>query len=127
MPLFLFGERYDDPTVPDDDPLQLAPLLDQLLATANIQIVLDGRTLLKGTGAQLKKFQFGPTILDMPVFYAQPQPRGPGLNSVAALWVTGFGAVYHPLPVGEHTLVYIVESEFPGNFQFTYNITITPK
>ena len=127
VPFFLFGERYDDPNVPADNPADLAPVLEQIFSTLDVQIVLDGRTLLKGTGAELKRFMFAPTALEAPVEYAQPQPRGPGLNGVAALWVTGFGAVYRPLPVGQHTLVYIVESEFTGAFQFTYNITVTPK
>jgi hypothetical protein len=43
------------------------------------------------------------------------------------LWVAGIGAVYHPLPVGEHTLVYTVQSAFFGDFQFTYRITVAPK
>jgi hypothetical protein len=126
-PFFVFGERYDDPTVPDDDPIALAPLLEEIFASAEIQIVLDGRVLLEGSGDELKKFQFGPVFLDQPIVYTEPQPRGENLNSVAALWVMGIGAVYHPLPVGQHTLVYTVQSEFFGNFRFTYHITVSPK
>jgi hypothetical protein len=39
----------------------------------------------------------------------------------------GFGAVYRPLPVGQHTLVYTVQSTLFGNFEFTYNIRVSPR
>jgi hypothetical protein len=126
-PFWLFGERYDDPNVPDDDPVELAAFLQQIISEAQIKIVLDGKVLVEGSGADLEKFLFGPVYLDQPVVYAQPQPRGGNLNSVAALWVTGIGAVYRPLSTGEHTLVYSVESDFTGNFEVTYNITVSPK
>jgi hypothetical protein len=126
-PFFVYGERYDDPNVPDDDPIALAPLLEEIFETATIQIVLDGRVLLEGSGTELQRFQFGPVYFDEPIMYAQPQPRGDNLNAVAALWVTGIGAVYEPLPVGEHTLVYTVQSDFFGDFQFTYHITVSPR
>jgi hypothetical protein len=126
-PFFVYGERYDDPNVPDDDPTALASLLAQIFATAQVQIVLDGRVRLEGSGADLKRFIVGPAFLVEPIVYAQPQPRGENLNSVAALWVMGFGAVYHPLPVGRHTLVNTVQTEVFGNFQFTYHITVSPK
>lgn len=125
-PFFIFGERYDDPNVPDDDPIALAALLAEILSTAQIQIVLDGRPLLEGSGAETEPFVFGPAYFDEPIAYSLPQPRGPGLNSVAALWVAGIGALYRPLPVGEHTLVYTVQSAFFGDFQFTYRITVAP-
>jgi hypothetical protein len=124
-PLFIYGERYDHG--PDDNPVELKQVLDDIFATAKIQIVLDGRVLLEGSGKDLRAFMFGPVYLDRPVVYAQPQPRGTDLNAIAALWVVGVGAVFHPLPVGQHTLVYNVQSAFPGNFTFTYDITVTPK
>jgi hypothetical protein len=126
-PFFVFGERYDDPNVPDDDPIVLAPVLEEIFATADIQIVLDGQVLLDGTGAELEQFRFGPVYFDEPIVYAEPQPRGPDLNAVAALWVTGIGSVYHPLPMGQHTLVQSVHSAFFGDFQFTYHITVSPE
>lgn len=126
-PFFVYGERYDDASVPDDDPIELAPLLEEIFDDAEIQVVLDGRVLLESSGTELKRFLFGPVFFDTPVAYAAPQPRGPGLNSVAALWVMGIGAVYHPLSVGKHTLVYTVHSDFFGDFQFTYNITVSPR
>jgi len=126
-PFFIYGERYDDPNAPDDDPITLAPVLDQIFADVEVQIVLDGQVLLEGTGAQLQGFLFGPVYFDEPIVYAEPQPRGTNLNSIAALWVMGIGAVYHPLPVGQHTLVYTVHSSFFGDFLFTYHITVSSK
>ena len=126
-PFLVFGERYDDPSVPDDDPTELAAFLEEILSTAEVQIVLNGQVLLEDSGAQLKQFWYGPTYFEEPIIYAEPQPRGPNLNSVAALWVTGIGAVYHPLPVGQHTLVHNVQSSVFGNFVFTYKITVVPR
>ena len=102
-PFFVFGERYDDPNVPDDDPIALAAFIADV-------------------------FLFGPTYFDAPIVYGVPVSRGPGLNSISALWVVGIGAVYHPLPVGQHTLVYTVHSlVFGSSTEFTYHITVTPK
>ena len=42
-PFFVFGERYDDPNVPDDDPIALAAFIADVFSTAEIQVVLDGR------------------------------------------------------------------------------------
>jgi hypothetical protein len=127
-PFFVFGERYDDPNVPDDDPIDLAAFIADVFSTAEIQIVLDGRVLLEGVGAEMEPFLFGPTYFDEPIVYGVPVSRGPGLNSISALWVVGIGAVYHPLPVGQHTLVYNVQSPvFGSSTQFTYHITVTPK
>jgi hypothetical protein len=128
-PVFVIGERYDDPNVPDDDPIALADLLEGVFATVKILTVLDGQVLLDGTGTELAQFRFGPVFFDEPIFYADPQPRGPGLNAIAALWVTGIGSVYHPLPVGEHTLVYDVEDFIVAvnpDFTITYHITVSP-
>jgi hypothetical protein len=126
-PLFLFGERYDDPTMPDDDPAELASALEEIFATTHIRTEPDGQVLLDGTGTELAGFRFGPVFFDAPIVYADPQPRGEELNAVAALWVTGIGSVYHPLPVGEHTLVYTVHGEFVGDTQFTYHLTVAPR
>jgi hypothetical protein len=89
--------------------------------------VLDGRVLLDGSGTELERFRFGPTYFDEPIVYAEPQPRGPDVNATAALFVRGIGAVYHPLPVGQHTLVNVVHSQFFGDFQVTYHITVSPR
>jgi len=124
-PLPLFGERYDDPNVPDDDPVASADFLEEFFATAEIRTVLDGRILLNGTGAELGQYLYGPVFFDAPIVYAEPQPRGDDLNAIAALWTMGIGSVYRPLPVGEHTLVYTLNTLL-GNAQFTYNITVKP-
>src|SRR5262245_20238962 len=83
-PFFVFGERYDDPNVPDDNPDDLAPFLEPIFAETTVQITLDGRVLLNATGDQLDPFRIWPAYYDEPIVYANPLPRGPGLNSVAA-------------------------------------------
>jgi hypothetical protein len=125
-PFFLFGERYDDPNTPDDDPVALAGLIAEIFATTDIRVELDGRVLLQGSATELSAYLFGPTYYDEPIVYNDPQPRG-NVNAVAALWTTGIGAIYRPLPVGEHTLVYTVHSLFLGDLLFTYHITVSPK
>ena len=119
-------EGYDDPNVPDDDPDELAPFLDPILATTSVKITLDGRVLLNGTGEQLDPYLIGPTYFDEPIVYATPLPRG-GPNAVEALWVLGFGAMFRALPPGEHTLVFDVDTTFPNPYTYTYFITVAPK
>jgi hypothetical protein len=126
-PFFVFGERYDDPNVPDDDPVAIAAFLEEVFADAHITIELDGRVLLDGSGTELRPYLWGPVYLNNPVVYNTPIPRDVDLNAVAALWTMGFGAVYSPLSVGQHTLVYKVQSAFFGDSQFTYNIRVSPK
>jgi hypothetical protein len=125
-PFFVFGERYDDPTVPDDDPDH--PILAEIFETTDVKLVLNGRVLMNDSAADLERFLFGPVYFDEPIEYAEPQPRGPGLNAVSALFVVGVGAVFHPLPVGRHKLEAITDSPFfGGGFRFTYHITVTPR
>jgi hypothetical protein len=128
-PFFVYGERYDDPAVHDDTPQLVTDL--GVFEDVKIRVVLDGRTLLDGTGTELDDFKFGPVYFDEPIVYAGPQFRfldenGKAVNAVAALFVEGIGTVFHPLPVGEHTLVNIVHSSFFGDFEFTYHITVSP-
>jgi hypothetical protein len=92
-----------------------------------IKSQLDGKVLLEGLASDLEPYSFGPVVLDEPIYYAEPQPRGPGLNAIAAIFVVGTGSVYNPLPVGKHTLVIDVQNPFLGNFHTTYNITVSPK
>jgi hypothetical protein len=132
-PFFIFGERYDNPNVPDDDPFDpaTAKFLKDLFDNAKITTVLDGQVLLDGTATGLfAQFGFGPVFFDEPIVYAEPQPRGVDLNATAALWVMGIGSVYQPLPVGEHTLVHDVKDFFlppnPQTFKLTYDITVSP-
>jgi hypothetical protein len=47
-PFYVYGERYDDPSVPDDDPT--ASVIGEMISDVEVQIVLDGQTLLNGTG-----------------------------------------------------------------------------
>jgi hypothetical protein len=123
-PFIIWGGRYDDPDVPDDNPAD--PILDDIFETADIQTVLDGHVLLDGTGTELERFRFGPVYFDEPIVFAEPVPCGPA-NCTAALFVMGIGSVYHPLPVGQHTLVYTVHSNFFGDKQSTYHITVSPR
>jgi hypothetical protein len=124
-PFFVFGERYDDPNVRDDAPEDIKDLM--IFETAQIQTVLDGKVVLEGTGTDLAKRMFGPTVFSEPIAYEDPQPRGPDLNAVAALFVQGVGTLFEPLPVGQHTLVNTVDSAFFGDLQFTYHITVSPQ
>jgi hypothetical protein len=121
-PFFVFGELYDDGT--QDDPND--PFIDVLLETATVETRLNGRVLLQGVASELEAYAFGPVNFDQPIWYAEPQPRGPGLNAVAAMIVFGVGSVYRPLPVGEHTLEITVDSEFFGLIERTYHISVTP-
>ena len=95
---FAFGELYDDGTF--DDPVELAPIIDLIYETTRITTEYDGRVLLTRSPASLSAYQFGPVFLDEPIVYEEPEPRGPDLNAVAAAWMIGIGAVYHPLPPG---------------------------
>ena len=122
-PFFVWGESYDDPSVPDDNPAD--PLLDTIFKTTEIRVELDGRVLMAGTGTELERFRYGPVYFDEPIVYAEPVPRGEGLNATSALFVAGIGVVYRPLPVGQHTLVHTVHSEFlERHYQFTYHTAI---
>src|SRR5262245_29305226 len=80
-PVFVFGERYDDPSVPDDDPIALADFLHQIFEDVNLEVTLDGKVVLAGAGPELKRF-YGPAYFDEPIEYAEPQPRGDDLNAV---------------------------------------------
>jgi hypothetical protein len=122
---FVFGETYDDPNVPDDTPQDIVNL--GIFENATVRVELDGRVLLEGKASDLRREMFGPVYFDEPIVYTQPQPRGENLNATAALFVQGVGTLYRPLPVGEHTLVSTVHSQFFGDFQYTYHITVSPK
>jgi hypothetical protein len=119
---FVFGELYDDGS--QDDPND--PFIDVLLETATVETRLNGRVLLQGAASELGAYAFGPVNFDEPIWYAEPEPRTPDLNAVAAQIVFGVGSVYRPLPVGEHTLEITVDSEFFGLIERTYHISVTP-
>ena len=118
----VYGELYDDGTQDDPD-ADYSFLYESTLIDAR----LDGKVLLQGLASDLDAYSFGPVVLDEPIFYETPQPRGPGLNAIAATFVFGIGSVYRPLPVGEHTLVIDVQNDFLGSYHTTYHITVSPK
>ncbi|WZO98847.1 hypothetical protein EP7_000438 [Isosphaeraceae bacterium EP7] len=127
-PFFIYGERFDDPAVPDDTPQLIVDL--KLFETADIQVILDGRVLLKGTGADLHRWHFGPTYFKRPIVYAEPQFRfnneaGNPVNAVEALFVEGIGTVYSPLSRGRHTLIQNVSSPFFGEFHYVYHLNVS--
>jgi hypothetical protein len=124
-PFFLFGEEYDDGTF--DDPVALADLIDFIYETTSIETRVDGKLVLQGLASELEDFQYGVTFFDEPIVYEEPQPRGPDLNAVAALWGLGIGSVFHPLSKGEHRIVSIVDSLVFGRFEYTYYINVTPR
>jgi hypothetical protein len=124
-PFLVWGGTYDDLSVPDDNPAD--PFLDFVFETTDIQVVLDGRVLMAGTGTELVRFRYGPVYFDEPIVFPEPVPVGDDLNATSALFVAGIGAVYRPLPVGQHTLVYTVHSLVFGDRLRTYHITVSPR
>jgi hypothetical protein len=119
----VFGELYDNGT--QDDPSD--PFIPFLYTVTTIKSQLDGEVLLQGVASDLDSYSFGPVVLDEPIYYAEPQPRGPGLNAIATTFVLGTGSVYNPLPAGKHTLVIDVQNPFLGNYHTTYHITVSPR
>jgi hypothetical protein len=119
---FVFGEKYDNGT--EDDPAD--PIIPIIFETTSIETALDGRVVLEGTTSDFEDLLFGPVAFDQPIIYSVPQPRGPGLNAVAATFVVGVGSVYPPLPVGKHTLENTIDSLFFGPTHVIYNITVVP-
>ncbi|QDV34266.1 hypothetical protein [Tautonia plasticadhaerens] len=117
----IYGELYDDGTQDDPD-----ADYSFLYEATFIDARLDGQVLFQGFASDYEPYSFGTVVLDGPIFYAEPQPRGPGLNAIAATFVFGTGAVFHPLPVGEHTLVIDVQGPL-GDYHTTYHITVSPK
>lgn len=115
----IYGELYDDGTY-DDPEANWSFLLEATFIDAR----LDGQVLFQGLASDYPAYSFGPVVLDEPIFYADPQPRG-DLNAVAAIWVLGTGAVFKPLPVGEHTLVVDLQGIL-GDYHTTYHITVRP-
>jgi hypothetical protein len=123
-PFPVFGEMYADGSQDDPDD----PILGLIFDLTDIQVVLDGKMLMDSTAAELAKYQYGPVYFEHPVPYAEPYDHGGGVYSTAAVWTIGVGAVYHPLPVGRHTLVVSTDDHGMGlgSYQFTYHITVSP-
>lgn len=120
---FVFGELYDDGT--QDDPTD--PFIPIIFETTDVETILDGDVILEGTTSEFDDLLFGPVVLDDPIYYEFPEPRGPGLNAVAATFALGVGGVHPPLPVGEHTLENTIDSLFFGYTHITYHITVVPR
>jgi len=123
-PFLVFGENYDNGG--SDDPND--PILDQIFADATIETKLDGVTVLQGAADAFPARDFGPTAFASPIVYTDPQPRGPGLNSVAAIFALGIAAIFDPLSPGQHTIQNVyVSNFFGGSFSATYNISVIPE
>lgn len=120
-PFPVFGEAYDNGTQDVPDAATIAFVFD----TAYITVTLDGQTLMNDWASDLASYQFGPVDINPPIAYAQPRDVGGGVFATAAIFTLGVGAVYHPLPVGQHTLINTVTGPL-GDYTFTYNITVSP-
>jgi hypothetical protein len=121
-PFGVNGELYDNGSQDDPDD----PIVDDFFATAYVEVRLDGRVVMQGFGNEFSDYLIGPVYYDEPIVYAEPQPRG-DLNATAALFTVGIGSIYHPLPVGEHTLEITVDSLYFGMFHTVHHITVSPK
>ncbi len=122
-PFFVFGERYDDGS--EDNPAD--PFIDTIFEETTIRTTYDGSVVLEGIANDLTDRKFGVTVFSAPIPYAVPQPRGPGLNSVAAIFGVGITTIFDMLPVGEHTIKNEFNSTVFGASSFTYNITVVPE
>jgi hypothetical protein len=123
-PFFLFGERYDDGS--EDSPND--PILDTIFEQTTIRTTVDGSVVLEGFASQFPERTNGVTEFLQPIPYANPIPRGPGLNAVAAIFGVGITTIFDMLPVGDHTIRVDVGPNVlgPGG-SFTYNITVVPE
>jgi hypothetical protein len=130
----VWGELYEDGYVDDADALHPfdpdKTLLDFFYETAFVEVKLDGEVVLSGSGDELVEYQFGLTDFKDIVFYDDdvlPQPRdtpeGPK-NAIAGLFTFGIGAVFHPLPPGQHTIETSVDSLVFGSYVFVYNVAV---
>jgi hypothetical protein len=124
-PFFVFGERYDNGT--EDNPND--PVIGAILDDAMIKVTYDGNVLVEGAASAFPDRLSDVTVFPAPIPYAEPQPRGPGINAIAALFGVGVGTLYDMLPLGEHTIrnEYNSPNFFGGPFTFTYNITVVPE
>jgi hypothetical protein len=123
-PFNVFGEKYDNGT--EDTPAD--PVIEQIFDSTTIETKYDGGVVLQGGANALPDRKFGVTLFSAPIAYASPQPRGPGVNSVAAIFGVGLTAIFDALPPGEHTIVSAYDAPFfGGSFSSTYNITVVPE
>jgi hypothetical protein len=124
-PFFVFGEKYDNGT--EDNPTD--PVIGSIFEDATIQTTFDGTVLLEGAASDFPERTSDVTVFPEPILYDEPQPRGPGLNAVAAIFGVGIGTIYDMLPIGQHTIrnEYNSPNFFGGPFSFTYNINVVPE
>jgi hypothetical protein len=121
-PFVVYGERYEDGS---EDPVSA---IDEfmLFETATIQVSLNGNVVLEGLASDFPDRKTGVRTFSEPIAYLEPQDRG-GINAVASIFEQGIGTMF-TLPVGEHTITNVLESEFFGGpFTSTYNITVVPE
>jgi hypothetical protein len=121
-PFFVFGERYEDGS---EDPVSA---IDEfmLFETATFQITLNDNVVLEGHASDFPDRKTGVRVFSEPITYLMPQDRG-GIKAVAAIFDQGIGAMFE-LPLGEHTITNVLQSDFFGGpFTTTYNITVVPE
>jgi hypothetical protein len=122
-PFAVFGEQYDNGT--EDNPND--PFIDTIFDETTVRVTYDGSVVLEGIASDLSDRLFGVTVFPQPIPYAMPQPRGPGLNSTAAIFGIGIVTIFDMLPVGEHTIKNEFNSSVFGASSYTYNITVIPE
>lgn len=126
------GERYADPAFPDKPDDLMFPD-DVMLASVDIDLTLDGRSIM--TNQNKAAFYVPTTPFDPIVTYSAPT----SYFSVAAIAFQGCAVVFPPLPVGTHVLHLYepythssTDALFPYYdvgviYDNTWNITVTPK
>ncbi len=121
-PFFVFGERYD--TAPDDNPAD--PFINTIFEGTTIKTTYDGNVVLEGLASEPSR-KSDVVVFAQPIPYAQPQPRGPNLNALAAIFGVGVGTIFDGLPLGQHTIRNEFNSAVFGMASFTYNVTVVPE
>jgi hypothetical protein len=80
-----------------------------------VRVTLDGKTLFDSTRDDLKRFLFGPVLLDSPLPY-------PGDPTLRVAWLEGAGFLLGPMSLGTHLLHYDVTMP---DFAISLDATIT--
>jgi hypothetical protein len=121
-PFIAYGERYEDGS---EDPVSAINEF-MLFETATIQVTLNGNVVLEGHASHFPDRKTGVRVFPEPIAYAEPEDRG-GINAVASIFEQGIGVMFD-LPLGEHTITNVLESEFFGGpFTAIYNVTVVPE
>jgi hypothetical protein len=121
-PFFVIGERYD--TAPDDNPAD--PFINTIFEGTTIRTTYDGNVVLEGLASAPDR-RSDVVVFAAPIPYADPQPRGPNLNAVAAIFGVGVGTIFDGLPLGPHTIKNEFDSAVFGRASYTYNVTVVPE